>query len=49
VWEREGLSSRFATRGPALILEAGSTLWVPKRWRARMHPSGTLVLTRGRS
>jgi N-methylhydantoinase A/oxoprolinase/acetone carboxylase beta subunit len=35
-------------RGPAIVAEAGATLWVPAGWRGIVHASGTLVLTRGR-
>lgn len=45
VWERERLGAGFATRGPAVVVEEGATLWIAPGWRARMHPSGTLVLT----
>jgi len=48
VWEREALAAGFMTRGPAVVVESGSTLWIPVSWRARLHPSGTLVLTRAR-
>jgi hypothetical protein len=29
-------------------MEEGATLWIAPGWRARMHASGALVLTRGR-
>lgn len=48
VWEREALPAGFATPGPAAIVEAGATLWVPPGWRARAAAGGALVLTRGR-
>ena len=48
VWRRDDLPPRFQVRGPALVLESGATLWIPAGWRARMHASGTLVLSRGR-
>jgi N-methylhydantoinase A/oxoprolinase/acetone carboxylase beta subunit len=35
-------------RGPAIVAEAGATLWVPAGWRGVVHASGTLVLKRGR-
>ncbi|HEY3215986.1 MAG TPA: hydantoinase/oxoprolinase family protein [Candidatus Eisenbacteria bacterium] len=47
-WEREGLGSGFRARGPALVMEAGATLWIPPGWRASMHPTGTLVVVRER-
>jgi N-methylhydantoinase A len=46
VWERETLGRGFRARGPAIIVESGATLWIPSRWSAGMHPSGTLVLER---
>jgi N-methylhydantoinase A len=48
VWEREALPAGFTTSGPAVVREAGATLWIAPGWRVRMHASGTLVLTRGR-
>jgi N-methylhydantoinase A len=47
-WVRESLPSGFTTDGPAIVMEEGATLWIAPGWRARMHASGTLVLTRGR-
>jgi len=47
VWRREQLAATFQAAGPALVLESGATLWIPPGWRARMHESGTLLLTRG--
>lgn len=47
LWQREELPVGFRTRGPALVLESGATLWIPAGWRVRAHASGTLVLTRG--
>jgi N-methylhydantoinase A len=48
VWAREQLPARFATRGPAIVVEDGATLWIAPGWSARSHASGTLILTRGR-
>ena len=45
-WRRESLGLGFVTRGPALVLESGATLWIPRGWRARAHAGGALVLTR---
>jgi N-methylhydantoinase A len=47
LWDREMMGQGFTTTGPAIVVESGATLWVPARWRARMHPTGTLVLQRG--
>jgi N-methylhydantoinase A len=49
VWARERLPAGFATRGPAIVAEDGATLWIAPGWNARLHPSGTLMLTRGRA
>jgi N-methylhydantoinase A len=48
VWARERLPVGFATRGPAIVAEDGATLWIAPHWTARLHPTGTLILTRGR-
>ena len=45
VWAREDLDARFATPGPAIIAEDGATLWVAPGWSAKMHATGTLILT----
>jgi N-methylhydantoinase A/oxoprolinase/acetone carboxylase beta subunit len=47
VWAREQLPAGFVTRGPAIVIEDGATLWIAPRWTARRHTSGTLILTRG--
>jgi N-methylhydantoinase A len=47
-WRREALPARAAIRGPAIVREAGATLWVPSGWSARRHASGTLMLERSR-
>ncbi len=49
VWRMEALGASFTARGPALVLEAGATLWVAPGWTARRHARGALVLTRGAS
>lgn len=46
MWRRRDLAPGFAAAGPAVVLEEGATLWIPPRWRARLHASGTLELTR---
>jgi len=48
VWERESLPGDFVARGPAAIVEAGATLWVPAGWTARAAAGGALMLTPGR-
>jgi N-methylhydantoinase A len=47
VWSRPALPRRGVIPGPAVIADAGATLWVAPGWRARRHASGTVVLTRG--
>ena len=49
VWVRESLPAAFSTRGPAAIVEAGATLWVPRGWTARAAAGGALLLTQGRT
>jgi N-methylhydantoinase A len=48
-WRFEELPVGFALRGPAIVLQAGATLWVGSGWSARMHESGALVLRRASS
>jgi N-methylhydantoinase A len=43
----DSLRRGSAVAGPTLVLQAGSTLWIPGGWRGRLHPSGALVLRRG--
>jgi N-methylhydantoinase A len=47
-WAREALPKGAHVRGPAIVREAGATLWIPSGWSARRHASGTLVLGRER-
>ena len=46
VWPRAALRCGMTVRGPAVIADAGATLWVAPGWSARIHASGTVVLTR---
>jgi N-methylhydantoinase A/oxoprolinase/acetone carboxylase beta subunit len=46
VWARAALPRGRAIAGPAIIADAGATLWVAPGWSARVHPSGTVVLKR---
>ena len=48
VWARESLGSSAALRGPALVIEPGATLWIPRRWRARSNATATLIITHER-
>jgi len=46
VFKREQLTTSQLLQGPALITEKISTTWLAKGWQARLHESGSLVLTR---
>jgi len=43
---RAALRRDQVVRGPAVLTDAGATLWVAPGWSARVHASGTVVLTR---
>jgi len=47
VWPRAALARGTVVAGPAVIADAGATLWVAPGWRARLHPGGTIVVARG--
>ncbi|MHB1534437.1 MAG: hydantoinase/oxoprolinase family protein, partial [Acidimicrobiales bacterium] len=38
---------RGPVTGPAVIAESDCTVWVPDGWKARVHPSGSWVITKG--
>ena len=46
VWARAALRRDQIVRGPAVVADAGATLWVAPGWSARVHASGTVVLRR---
>ena len=46
VWPRAALARAAIVRGPAVVADAGATLWVARGWSARVHASGTVVLAR---
>ena len=46
--ERAAMPRRFQSRGPAIVLEEGATLWVPPGWSLRSHVAGTLIAERSR-
>jgi N-methylhydantoinase A len=48
VWRREQLPRGFAARGPALVVEYGSSVWVAPGWRARVAADGSMLIVRGR-
>jgi N-methylhydantoinase A len=48
LWSHEALAPGARVRGPAIVAQSGATLWVLPGWAGVLHPSGTLVLRRGR-
>ncbi|MEX1005185.1 MAG: hydantoinase/oxoprolinase family protein [Acidimicrobiia bacterium] len=46
VFRRAGLAVGAEIVGPAVVVDAGSTIWIDQAGRARMHESGTLVIER---
>jgi N-methylhydantoinase A len=46
VWPRAALPRDAVVRGPAVVTDAGATLWVAPGWRAQVHANGTVALTR---
>jgi N-methylhydantoinase A/oxoprolinase/acetone carboxylase beta subunit len=49
VWRRAALAPGRVVDAPAIVLDEGATFWLPPSWRARVHRSGALLATRGRS
>jgi N-methylhydantoinase A/oxoprolinase/acetone carboxylase beta subunit len=49
LWRRAQLPPGSTLRGPAVVADDGATLWVAPGWRARLHVSGAVVLTPGRT
>lgn len=47
VYRRDGLAAGTELRGPAVVVEEGSTTWLEGGMRGRMHESGTLVIESG--
>ena len=45
---RASLAPGGTLAGPAVVADAGATLWVPPGWTARVHAGGALVVRRGR-
>jgi N-methylhydantoinase A len=45
-WQRAALVTGQEVRGPAVLTDDGATLWVAPGWRARLHATGAVVLTR---
>jgi 5-oxoprolinase (ATP-hydrolysing) len=46
VYDRSQLRAGARLTGPALIIEANATTIVEPGWRAEVHPTGTLLMTR---
>ena len=42
--ERDKLQVGASARGPALIVEPYTTIWVPEAWAYEMHASGAIIL-----
>ncbi len=45
-YQRDQLSAGFSCKGPALIVEATSTLWLSEAWQMHVDVSGHLMLKR---
>jgi N-methylhydantoinase A len=45
VWKREQVGEAVR-RGPALVLDYGSTTLIPARWHVKMDPAGNLIIQR---
>jgi N-methylhydantoinase A len=43
---RGTLGAGATIHGPAIVLDEGATLWLPRAWRARVHASGAILATR---
>ena len=46
VFERQALPRGFKLRGPAIVTELSSCLWLAKGWKLEVKKSGAMVLTR---
>jgi N-methylhydantoinase A len=47
VFDRASLAPLARLRGPAVVVDAGATLWIPSAWSARVDRGGALILKRG--
>src|SRR5262249_10087849 len=47
VWRRESLPRGWRQRGPTLVVESGSSVWVAPGWTGHIAADGTLRLERG--
>lgn len=46
VYERDALPAGFKLRGPAIVTELSSCLWLAKGWKFEVKKSGAMLLTR---
>ena len=46
--DRAALAPGARLRGPAIVLDAGATCWLPPGWNARVTPQGALLATQAR-
>lgn len=46
LWTRGALGAGARFAGPAVVLDDGATLWVPRGWTARVHANGAVVAER---
>ncbi len=46
LFARAALAPGARLRGPAIVLDAGATCWLPPDWSARVTPHGALLATR---
>jgi N-methylhydantoinase A len=46
ILDRAGLGAGHGMRGPGIVTEYSSTLWLPEGWRARVLESGSIVAER---
>jgi N-methylhydantoinase A len=46
VFDRASLAPFARLRGPAVVADAGATLWIPSGWNARVDRGGALILKR---
>ena len=46
VYERNALPQGFKLRGPAIVTELSSCLWLAKGWKLEVKKSGAMVLER---
>ncbi|MHB2168585.1 hydantoinase/oxoprolinase family protein [Alsobacter sp. R-9] len=47
VYDRAGLGAGDRFDGPAILMQLDATTYVAPGWRGEVHPSGSIILTRG--